>query len=62
MFYFEREIMSMLFDVSTHAATSMIGTETRAANDQDHAIERGFQVDERHRTNRGPMNKDAPKS
>ena len=44
MFYFEREIMSMVFDVSTHAVTSMIGTETRAANGKDHAIEKDFKL------------------
>ena len=32
--------MSIIFDLSTYVATSMISTGTRAVNGQDHAIER----------------------
>ena len=36
--------MSIIFDLSTYVATSMISTGTRAVNGQDHAIERDFKL------------------
>ena len=47
--------MSIIFDLSTYVATSMISTGTRAVTARTHHRER-FQVDERYRINGGPKN------